>query len=83
MRLVHRAAESCKKAGIGFIEFMEAFAVWEEASALDVVVETDMTDVCVMLTAEMEVICEVCSWHDAGAVAGTVVVVVVVVIAVE
>ena len=53
---------------------MEALAVWDEASALDVVVETDMTDVCVMPTAGMEVSSEFFSWHEAGAVAGTVVI---------
>ena len=53
---------------------MDSIARCVVADAVDVVVETDMTDVCVMPTAGMEVSCEFFSWHEAGAVAGTVVI---------
>ena len=51
MRLVHIAAEGCKEAGVSITEIMDSVAGREEALAFDVVVETDMTDVCVILTA--------------------------------
>ena len=73
MRLFNIATEVFKEAGVGFTEIVDSVASCEEASAFDVVVETDMTYVVTIKTDCTDVLSEIWMWHDAGEGVGTVV----------
>lgn len=49
---------------------MDSIAGRVVAYAFDVEVETDMTDVLIVITALVEVLCKLCIWHHALAALG-------------
>lgn len=75
LKLLDMATEFIQEAGVICIEVVGSVAGLEDASALDVVVETDMTDVLRISTAHTDVVCELWMWHDADAAEGASVVI--------